>query len=393
MRIFHPSFSRPGLFLLFLGIVAALPTFAAPDSNLVTQLRTPNGGIQPQAALDSKGVLHLVYYKGDPAAGDLFYVRRQPSGGGFSDPLRVNRQPGSAIAVGTIRGAQIAIGKNGRVHVVWNGSSRASGGAHAGAPLLYTRLNDAGAAFEPERDLISYAAGLDGGSSVAADQEGNVYATWHARTADSPEGEEGRAVFVARSADEGKTFAREEPALSAAAGVCACCGMRAFADSKGAVYMLFRGAAAITNRDEVLLISRDQGKHFQPLQSHRWISATCPMSSAALTQGAGPVVASWETAGQVYFSTVSPDTGVVSPPCAPPGTGERKHPVAVQSKRGEILLVWAEGTGWEKGGTLAWQVFDAQRQPTTERGKIPGIPVWSLATAVAQPNGAFLIVY
>jgi len=42
-------------------------------------------------------------------------------------------------------------------------------------PMLYTRLNDAGTAFEAERDLITVARGLDGGGSVAAD-EGKTFA-------------------------------------------------------------------------------------------------------------------------------------------------------------------------------------------------------------------------
>jgi DNA-binding beta-propeller fold protein YncE len=41
--------------------------------------------------------------------------------------------------------------------------------------MLYARLDDAGTAFEPQRNLIQVAAGLDGGGSVAADQAGNVY--------------------------------------------------------------------------------------------------------------------------------------------------------------------------------------------------------------------------
>ena len=34
----------------------------------------------------------------------------------------MNSQEGSAIAAGNIRGARIAIGQNGRIHVAWNGS-------------------------------------------------------------------------------------------------------------------------------------------------------------------------------------------------------------------------------------------------------------------------------
>jgi hypothetical protein len=52
--------------------------------------------------------------------------------------------PGSAIAVGNIRGAQTSVERNGRVHVAWNGTAPTGR-----LPMLYARLNDAGSAFEP----------------------------------------------------------------------------------------------------------------------------------------------------------------------------------------------------------------------------------------------------
>ena len=32
--------------------------------------RVPDGGIQPQVAVDAVGTVHMVYYRGDPAAGE-----------------------------------------------------------------------------------------------------------------------------------------------------------------------------------------------------------------------------------------------------------------------------------------------------------------------------------
>src|SRR5437867_12830795 len=43
----------------------------------VSVVKTPGGGIQPQAVVDAKGAPHLIYFKGEPGAGDLFYVRRE----------------------------------------------------------------------------------------------------------------------------------------------------------------------------------------------------------------------------------------------------------------------------------------------------------------------------
>jgi hypothetical protein len=375
-------------------VLASLAAHADAPAARVELLRTPDEGIQPQAAVDRNGVVHVVYYKGDPKAGDIFYTRWSPATRRFLPALQVNHKPGTALAIGTIRGAQLAVGKGDRVHVVWNGSDAAGPAQHVGAPLLYTRLNDAATEFEAERDLITYAAGLDGGSSVAADQEGNVYVTWHAREPNADEdGEAGRAVFVARSRDEGKSFEREHAALSPSPGVCACCGMRAFVDGTGVLYTLFRGASAMTNRDEILLVSRDHGTSFRVANRDRWITATCPMSSAAINSATGGALAAWETAGQVYYSRVEARSAQASPPIRPPGKGDRKHPALAQNAQGEILLVWTEGTGWEKGGSVAWQLFDANGQALSERGRKDGVPVWSLATVFADKAGRFVIVY
>src|SRR5258708_11033421 len=137
----------------------ALLTCAAPLSGLSAEkpssvaerirlLRMPEGGLQPQTAIDERGLLHLVYYTGDAHQGDLFYVRSSNFGANFSPALRVNSQPGSAVAAGTIRGAQIALGKSGRLPVAWNGSMQPAPQAPlipdpptTGMPSLYTRLN------------------------------------------------------------------------------------------------------------------------------------------------------------------------------------------------------------------------------------------------------------
>ena len=367
----------------------------ASESRRVKLVRTPDGGIQPQAAMGGQGVVHLIYYKGEAGKGDIFYVRQEPGLDIFSNPIRVNVRPGSAIAAGTIRGAQLAVGKNGRVHVAWDGMGegalRTMIDGKEVTPLLYTRLNDAGCAFEAERNLITYAAGLDGGSSVAADTNGNVYAFWHAAKPGNTNGEAGRAVFVAHSTDDGKTFARERLATDKPTGACGCCGMKSFADSEGNVFALYRGASEMTNRNEILLMSRNRGADFEIAYSHGWNVAACPMSSAFLSETKAGVLAAAETHGRVFFVRVDPTTGKVSEPVSP--SVKAKHPVAVGNAKGEVLLVWTEGTGWAKGGAVVWQLYNKDGHALEEKGRADGVPVWSLATAFARPNGSFVIVY
>src|SRR5262245_30267378 len=111
---------------------------ALAHDNHVALVTTPGLGIQPQAMLDEKGNLHLLYFHGEAGGGNLEYVRRDAGKKDFSKPIRVNSQDGSAIATGTTRGGHISVGKNGRVHVSWNGSSKAvPRNPIAGSPMLY----------------------------------------------------------------------------------------------------------------------------------------------------------------------------------------------------------------------------------------------------------------
>jgi len=362
----------------------------------VSIFATPDGGIQPQAAIDDQGVIHLLFFKGEASGGDLFYTRRTPGEERFSPAVRVNSQPGSAIAIGTIRGGQIALGKRGRIHIAWNGSNGARPkNSFGGSPMLYSRSRESGRTFEPQRNVMQQTSALDGGGTVAADGVGNVYVLWHGRTEDAEPGEAGRRMWVARSKDDGATFAPEGPAWDRPTGACACCGTRALADRHGTVHLLYRAATKNVDRDIYLLTSEDHGGHFQGTSVQPWRASICLMSSAALADSGAGILAAWETQGQVYFRRVDPKSNEASMPVAPSGARRvRKHPAVAANARGETILVWTEGTGWQKGGSLAWQVFDRQGKPIGPEGRIAGgVPVWGLATVVARPDGGFTIIH
>ncbi|MFO1452701.1 MAG: hypothetical protein U1F61_31330 [Opitutaceae bacterium] len=304
----------------------------------------------------------------------------------------MNRHPGSAIAVGTIRGAQLAVGRNGRVHVVWNGSSQAEPKPVAGAPLLYSRLNDSGTAFEPERNLMGRTAMLDGGASVAADRSGNVYVVWHAAPAADQEGEPERRVFLARSADNGVSF-QSEKSISLTNGVCGCCGLRTFAARNGKLLVLYRAALSLTERPMTLLASSDHGVTFEQIFADPWVIAACPMSSAFLMESPQGIFAAWETKGRIQVTSVSPELREPFPG-TPVSSGDRaKHPAIAVNLRGETLCAWAEGTGWQKGGSVAWRSLDATGKPTGEVTIQSGLPVWSFPSAFAREDGQFVVVF
>ena len=63
------------------------------------------------------------------------------------------------------------------------------------------------------------------------------------------------------------------------------------------------------------------------------------------------ILIAWETAGQVFYADVVPGTDGASESVAAPGPGsDRKHPVVARNSRGETLLAWTNGTGWQPVG-------------------------------------------
>jgi hypothetical protein len=77
-----------------------------------------------------------------------------------------------------------------------------------------------------------------------------------------------------------------------------------------------------------------------------------------------------------------------------PGNAKgRKHPSVAIDPRGRFVVAWAEGTGWNRGGSVAWQAFDAEGQ-SIERtaGRADGLAVWGLP-AVVTVGDRFIVIY
>lgn len=148
------------------------------------------------------------------------------------------------------------------------------------------------------------------------------------------------------------------------------------------IYILYRAATKITGRDMTLLVLTNRGERSSERVLSRWSLASCPMSSAALV---APGLAAWELDQQVAvgflkgFQTFSPR-----------GTGRRKHPALAQSTSGIVLLAWVENSGWQKAGTLAWQLFK-NWQPMGEIQRGDRLPVWSMPAAVAVKEDFYII--
>jgi hypothetical protein len=217
---------------------------------------------------------------------------------------------------------------------------------------------------------------------------------WHA-----PEKKDGterdRRVWLARSTDEGKTFTPEVAASPPLIGACGCCGMRLIADGSGNAIALYRSAEKGVNRDMYLVRSSGDSESFKTTKIHPMKSEICVMSTASLAQGNGGILAAWETDRQIYLAMAAPQTLKMTTPIAMPDQSKsRKHPAIAVNAAGQVLVVWAEGTGWSKGGSVAWQVFEKDGQAIeATAGHADGLPVWGSPAAFAGTDGSFVVVY
>ena len=292
-----------------ISVLALLPAIVHAGGPEVRIALLPSCGLQPQAAY-SDGLLHVVYFDGDPKSGDVFYLRSIDGGDSFDSVRQVNSQAGSAVATGTIRGAQLAVDGDGstprRLERLDSGRTQGARGPlnpempadspYNGTPLLYSRLGDDGR-FEPQRNLMQETWGLDGGASIAADDDGGVFVAWHGKADGAKKGEKGRRVWMASSSDGGRTFGAEREIFGKKTGACACCGMKLFAGSDG-VAGLFRSARKVKHRDTYLFFAEDPRLKFSGSKLDEWEIAACPMSSMSLVETSSGLLAGWETAGQ-----------------------------------------------------------------------------------------------
>lgn len=119
------------------------------------------------------------------------------------------------------------------------------------------------------------------------------------------------------------------------------------------------------------------------------------MSSMSLVEVQnGAVVGAWERQGQIVlglFPAASSKPAKFS--TAMRGPSQRKHPVLAAARDGSLLIAWTEGTGWNKGGTLAWQIVDQDLTLNSSSTLVTAgrVPVWSFCS-VAALGESFVLV-
>ena len=358
--------------------------------------KTPHGGIQPQAIIDARGTLHLLYYKGKPREGDLYYVSRTKGERSFSAPLKVNNIAGSACCIGSIFRARMAIDRDGFVHVLWNGSfgfvkKQWEKKGKQRTPeeftyLFYARLADDRKSFRQQVNLNRNTYGLDGNGSITVDRNGVIRVFWHAKIKGRPD----RMAFMVQSTNRGKSFSMEKTITRSPLGVCECCTLEAFSSSSGKTFVAYRTAEK-TGRDTVIFSAEKHDNAFKEIHRHSWKTFTCPASTFAFAEDAQRIYAAWETKGHIYTKDLLSSAESIK---VSSSKNNCKYPSIAINSKGDRLTTWSTNTGWGKGGYIQYKLTNRDGTLISQ-SNLPGHSpaAYSFSGACTLATGDFVIFY
>ena len=331
----------------------------------VQSISLPAGAMAPDARVDSSGAIHVAYVAGE----NVFYIKSSDNGKSFTSPVRVNSEPDSSHA-GMFRGPELAIGKNGRVHIIWYGNGYQRKLPKDDWGVFYSHSDSDKGGFIPAQNLNHKPSD---NYSLAADGRGSVAVFWMAG-----------GLFLTSSADDGNTFATG--AKIEGPETCECCASRALYGSDGTLFCAYREKAN-NIRDMHLAVRAPNQDRFitEKISMTPWEIKACPMTGTSLSQSKSGLVMAWETKGQIYFTRLSGTAG------KPPGTeirverGVGKWPVALSSPDGSALV------SWKKDGSVKWRLYDRADHPV---GDLRAMPVKSSHrhAAVVTKEGNFLVL-
>jgi len=158
-------------------------------------------------------------------------------------------------------------------------------------------------------------------------------------------------------------------------------GMALFATREGTLLGLYRSATEKCPPRFYLLASKNNGKNFQGFAGASVGINACPNEQYVVHRKRRETLATWKPAARSSMEKCLALRCRISQPR--PATQVRKHSRLAVNGRGDTLLVWTEGTGWQRGGIA--RLADVRRpwHALGDKGSAPGVP-----TGVSLPPQA-----
>ena len=269
-------------------------------------------------------------------------------------------------------GWDMAVGKDGRVHVAMGNNAWKLKLPQEEWSLYYSTLARGDKTFSPVRNLNRKPSE---GFSLAANGKGLVTAAFLSNK-----------LFTMVSRDNGQTFSASAE-LNPEWDPCNCCTTSAAYGRDDKLALLYREEA--NNERDMYLALWDQNSAEKParvrISSTPWKIDGCPMTYFTITPTETGYIAAWPTKGQAYFARLD-KRGSVLPPGkirTPGTTGMRTGLLALSARDGATLVAW------KNKNVLGWQLYNEKGQPQGNAGSesSPG----NGAGGVVLANGTFIV--
>lgn len=425
MRVFSSVKQLLFAFLLFwpattITVLAAeLKEGAAGTSEtLVHLMATPDGGVQPRLVNDSKGGLHLLFFKKrlsnpDAREGNLYYRRYDADAGAWGGSVKVSSQA-FAMQTFSISRASMAVSDDGRVHVVWYLPRQAE--------YHYTRSDSTGTRFAAQQSIIStYTEGLDAAADIAASGN-NIAIVWGAGALSA---EEERSVYGRISLDGGVTFGAEQLLGDKALGACACCSLATEFSADDSLQVAYRSAInGIGRHMQLLTVANSSfnsgnpvggtnssgpgpsGRYSEVGEFQQWELSACPLSTNDFYSADDANWLAFENENRTAILAVDANgkySAAARKVLEPLTETRQKNPIIAVNPKQEKLIVWGEAISHSRGGRLNFASLDAAGNPlellVQELASRVGMDMdvtianYSFPAVGVLPNGDFLILH
>jgi hypothetical protein len=161
---------------------------------------------------------------------------------------------------------------------------------------MFAQSKDKGASFQKPIEVTDHEASFNGFSAMNIAPNGDIYVIW-LDGRDQPEPEGTLALYLAKSADGGKSFSAN---IRVALGACPCCRPAIAFGKNGEVYVSWRKVFDGDVRDVVLAASRDGGKTFSAavkVGEDQWVIHGCPDSGPSMVNIGERLYIAWFSEG------------------------------------------------------------------------------------------------
>lgn len=329
----------------------------------------------PTAAADPRDGTGLVAWIATEGGVPNVFLARVGADGRPGATVRVNDRPGDA-APHEQAPAQVAVGPDGAVYVLWQNNTKVPGRRFPASDLRLARSADGGRTFAPAVTVNGDAGGAPSSHTfhdLGVAPDGTVWVSWlDSRQKDAARAARPRPaaqpnasghghghrhgaedenlppseVRVARSADGGRTFG---PELVVDTAPCPCCRTTLAFGPDGAVYVAWRKEYGGDVRDVVVARLAAGGTAFgAPVRVHAdaWVFPACPHAGPSLAVDArGRVHVGWYTGregrqGLWYARSDDGGRSFGAPAALVAGADVPPSQVSLSARGDEVLAAW-----------------------------------------------------